>query len=127
MGSAPRILVADRDDALLEVFGLILEDAGYHVTIAKTVEETCSLLRTSTFDMVIAGSFTFHNDESITKTGPIRQAAGATPVLLCTAHAITPEEAIAVGFRGLIAKPFEMDELLQRIQEVLATHTPGLP
>jgi CheY-like chemotaxis protein len=40
-------------------------------------------------------------------------------VALFTAHAIELAQARAAGFRGLISKPFELDELLQQVRELL--------
>jgi CheY-like chemotaxis protein len=98
---------------------LILQDVGYQVTVANSVQQTCALLKTDLFDLVLADNFTFHDDASMTETGPIRQAAGATPVVLCTADRITPEQATAAGFRGLITKPFELNSLLEQVRTLL--------
>lgn len=116
----PRILVADNDPELSSVLAMVLEDAGYHVTSASSIEQACTLLAETAFGLVLADSFTLQRDQVLSKTGPIRQVAGATPVVLFTAHPLKPEEARAVGFRDVIAKPFDLDTLLGQMQELLA-------
>ena len=43
------------------------------------------------------------------------------PVLLFTAHRdLNNEQAIQAGFAGLLPKPFDIDELLERVRTAIA-------
>src|SRR6266700_3254303 len=65
------LLVADNEPELTSLLAMVLEDAGYHVTSASSVEQACSLLAATTFALVLADSFTLQRDQVLSKTGPI--------------------------------------------------------
>jgi CheY-like chemotaxis protein len=116
----PRILVADNEPEILSLLQSIFEDEGYQYFAATSVEEACALLEKRLFDLVLADSFASKPSEVLKPTGSLRQAAGATPVILLTGHPVKPEEARAVGFRDVIVKPFDLESLLGHVQAVLA-------
>jgi two-component system phosphate regulon response regulator PhoB len=114
-----RLLVAEDDASIRDMLRLLLEEAGCQVTLVATAEEACTLLEKSVFDLVLADSFALHRLEALGPTGPIRAAAGTTPVILCTGHRVTLEEALAAGFQGLLTKPFAIDDLLNQVGTLL--------
>ena len=105
----PRILVVDDEREITVLLAEIFADEGFHLTTVTSIEQACRVLAEQRFDLVLADSFALHAAQTLPTTGPIRQAAGTTPVVLFTAHAIEREEALAAGFRDVIAKPFDLE------------------
>ncbi len=54
----------------------------------------------------------------------VREAAGATPVALFTAHQLDLDAALAMGFRDLIAKPFDLERFEDQIRHLLQLTPP---
>lgn len=116
--SQPRLLLADDAPLLTHFLTTLLEDEGYQVTVARSLEQACTLLAKQAFDLVLSDSFRAHQGQVLTAP-PILRAADTTPVILFTAHGIKREEAIAAGFCDLIAKPFDIDMLLAQVGELV--------
>jgi CheY-like chemotaxis protein len=121
---APRVLVVEDDTAITQLLASLLEEDGYRVAVAPSVEEAVRQLGDSTFALVLTDGFGARADTVIAATAPLLQAAGATPVLLCTAHPIAPEQAAAAGFRDLVLKPFDIDTLLAKVGASLHSARP---
>ena len=117
--SPVRILAVDDDTPLREVLGAILEDTGFAVTLASTLEAAIDCLRHATFDVVLTDGFSTLPREVLPTTAPLRQAAGLTPVVLFTAHALDAATVQAAGFAACVTKPADVDELERRLHALL--------
>ncbi len=116
----PRILVSENDGPTMDLISSVLVDAGYQVTGAESLEQACSLLTTQRFTLVLTDSFSNHTDDILGATASLRQAAGATPVLLCTGHRVSQEDVQAAGLQDVIVKPFDIDTLVSKVRATLA-------
>jgi CheY-like chemotaxis protein len=121
--SHQRVLVLDDDATCLELMVEILDDEGYAVIAATTPADGVALLQHTTFDLVITDGFSSHPSAMLTTATDVLQAAAATPVALFSAHRVELDEVQAAGFRTLIQKPFDINELVSvlercRLQEV---------
>lgn len=115
-----RILIVDDTEAIRRLLTVLLEDDGYVVTTASVRAEAELLLSESNFDLVITDAFSKDGDSALHETAGLLAAAGETPVALFSAHRIDPESVIAAGFADMLPKPFDIDELTQRIRGLLS-------
>src|SRR5215208_4219572 len=111
-----RVLVIDDDMTLLELVVAVLEDEGHAVIAATTPANGVALLGQATFDVVITDGFSSRPSALLTTAAQILQAAEGTPVALFSAHRIDLDEVQAAGFRTLLQKPFELDDLIGLIE-----------
>jgi CheY-like chemotaxis protein len=114
-GSASILLVEDDDD-IRDLLVTLLQLAGFSVTACGTAEQGLELLREETFDLVL----TDYALPSRTGGWLLRQAMGeglleATPAFVVTAH---PNPA-DVGEFEIIQKPFDLDDLVERVRQRL--------
>jgi len=116
-----RILVVDDADALRRTMQIILEGQGYIVIATAVQANAVALLQEVTFDLVITDSFSAVPRGAFTHTADLLAAAGATPVALFSAHRMQLAAAQAAGFRDLISKPFDIDELERQVRALLTT------
>lgn len=118
--SSPRcILVVDDDDEIRELAGQILEDEGYCVRRAATLADAIALLQSETFSLVLTDTFSATADGALSSTAPLHAAAGATPILLFSAHHFELQAAQAAGFSGIVPKPFEIDQMANAVRALL--------
>jgi DNA-binding NtrC family response regulator len=121
----PAILIVDDDDAIRGILRDLLEDEGYIVRLAATHEEAFAALSDERFALVLtdtAGQVRAADDPAHWRQlGRVRDAAGDTPTIICSAHgrAIFADYA-AHGFAGLITKPFDLDAIAITVRETLA-------
>lgn len=126
MTCAPRLLIIEDDPGLRELFVDIVSLLEYEATIALDVEQALSALRVSRFDLIVTDAFgpPYCTDrDRWCVLDDIAAQAGATPVVLCTAHAARDYADFRNhGFAALLLKPFDLHEF---IQIVTATFTPS--
>jgi two-component system response regulator AtoC len=110
------ILLADDEEKILKTLGRALRDDGHEVVTAPNAREASRLLSERSFDLLII-DFLMPD-----KTGldVIRELAANTPeaerpaVVMMTAHGSIESavEAMKLGARDYLQKPFEVEELL---------------
>lgn len=110
--SHSRVLIIDDDATLLELVVAILEDEHYAVIAATTPTDGAAVLSHASFDVVITDGFSELPPAVLTTAAEVLEAAEATPVAIFSAHRIPLDDVQAAGFRTLIQKPFDIDELL---------------
>jgi two-component system NtrC family response regulator/two-component system response regulator HydG len=115
-----RILVVDDHVLTRETVALMLRDEGYHVALAADGEEAIILLPAYHPDLVLT-DLTMPRRTGIDVLTCARLLIPATPVIIFTSD-ITPEveqEAWRLGVRDYIHKPFDINDLLERINRIL--------
>lgn len=119
----PRILIVDDQPDLLEMIRAGLSLSGYKVSAAS--DGTAALYAAARFapDLVIM-DVNMPGLSGAALCAGLRQAAGCdkVPVLLISAMA-TPEElqaSLQAGAREYLRKPFELGQLLQRVEALLS-------
>lgn len=120
--SSAGVLVVEDDDDIRELLETLLKLAGFSTTMCATAESALEELRQQTFDFVLT-DYALPN-----RSGGwlLQQAASeglldATPVLVVTAH---PEPRGVEGFE-VVQKPFDLDNLVERVRQRLGAGTPG--
>jgi DNA-binding response OmpR family regulator len=116
-----RILVVDDDPAILAALELVLLDAGYDVqTSTKNGEIVDAAINERRPDLVILDILlSGHDGRIICKKLKSEEKTMQIPVMLISAHPNGEEMSEEAGADGFLAKPFEIDTLLDRVSNLL--------
>jgi CheY-like chemotaxis protein len=113
------MVVDDNPDILLALQGM-LEDAGYIVMASEQVQDlflamcdTSDLPDVLLLDMLLSGQ---HGQEII-KQLKSQDSTKHIPIILFSAYPSAEEEAYRAGANDFIAKPFDIDVLLAKIEQ----------
>jgi DNA-binding response OmpR family regulator len=121
MNNKRKVLAADDDPAILEVFTLILEDAGYEVkaTVNGQTEQMARefLPNLILLDIWMAGM----DGRNICKSLKHHKLTKHIPIIMISANKDTKNIAREAGADDFMAKPFEMDELLTKVTKYVGT------
>nr|WP_222530078.1 ATP-binding protein [Azospirillum sp. 412522] len=114
-----RILVVEDNPITQTLTRTVLEQAGYGVSVAGTGEEAVATVGREPLDLVLMDVH-LPGMDGADATRAIRAMAGGRgriPILALTADAFHDDVAncLAAGMDGHIAKPFQIDDLLQAI------------
>ena len=117
-----RILIAEDDKDVGDILTHMLGPSGYTVELAKDGQEAIEKLRMSRFDLAIV-DMAMPNVDGLTVIRRLRAdpETQKMPTLVLTACAFGPdqEKAIRAGCDVFITKPFDPEQLLEKIQELL--------
>jgi CheY-like chemotaxis protein len=120
------ILVIDDEEAVLDVVRRFLEIAGHRVFCVSSGHAALELLTpTMQADLVIL-DLMMPREDTATTFQRLRQRRPNMPVLLCTGmpqgHPVP--QLLEEGAKGVIRKPFRMNELWYAVNEALGDDTP---
>jgi CheY-like chemotaxis protein len=109
-----KILVADDDSGILDAISMMLEFAGYDVT---TTMDGASLLTLEALpDLVLLDIWMSGVDgRDICRQLKQQPHTQQTPVVLLSASRHIERSALEAGADDFLAKPFEMDDLLEKV------------
>jgi DNA-binding response OmpR family regulator len=112
-----RILIADDDEGIVDALQLFLEDEGYEVEIvtdgAHIQDFPDGLPDLLLLDIWLPG----WNGRDICIVLKSQEATRHIPIILISANKDTKKVAIEAGADDFIAKPFDLDDLLDKIEE----------
>jgi two-component system, OmpR family, phosphate regulon response regulator OmpR len=119
------ILVVDDDDRIRELLKRYLKQNGLSVTTSKDASEARKLIDLIEFDLIVL-DIMMPGEDGVSLTTAIRQER-QTPILLLTARAESQDriKGLAAGADDYLPKPFEPEELLLRIQNILRRIRPA--
>jgi DNA-binding response OmpR family regulator len=117
------ILVVDDDQEIGFMLKLMLEHRGFSVSLSEVAENLEDIITKNNIDviildMLIAGVKGTDVCEKL-KSDP--QVSGI-PILMITALPDSEKTCRDAGADGFLSKPFEMDSLLSKINELLKKH-----
>jgi len=117
------LLVVDDDDRIRELLKEYLSRAGFRVTAAPGGAAARKLMDTLDFDLAVFDVM-MPGEDGFSLTRWVRDRSGApgrTPVLMLTARGLAEDriEGLRTGADDYLAKPFEPEELLLRIEAIL--------
>jgi CheY-like chemotaxis protein len=118
--SPPHLLVAEDDEELNTVLLDLLTEEGYAVTSAASLDEALAQVSTRVFDLILTDILVWNQHAPLQGVEQLRTRAQPTPVCLLTGWGFSEEDARAQGFACLIKKPFDVDDLLARVAEMVA-------
>jgi len=122
------ILLVEDEESLMEVIRFNLEMEGYTVTGAVNGKDALNLLRKQKFDLAILDVMLPQLD-GFTVCQTIRAENNRTPVLFLTAKSTSTDRVagLKIGGDDYLTKPFNLEELLLRVQRLLDRTAPALP
>ena len=117
------ILVVDDDDRIRDLLKQYLARSGFRVTGAPDAGTARRMLGTLDFDLLVLDVM-MPGEDGLSLTRWLRAragGAGATPVLILTARGLPDDriQGLKLGADDYLAKPFEPQELLLRIEAIL--------
>jgi len=121
LGSDRHLLVVDDDDRIRDLLREYLARAGFRVTTAPDAAKAARLMETLDFDLIVLDVM-MPGEDGFSFTKRLRARSGdQTPVLLLTARGDSEDriEGLSLGADDYLAKPFEPQELLLRIEAIL--------
>jgi len=120
-GKGERILFVDDEEILGLVISESLSSLGYQATFAPTPEVALVKHRAERFDVVIT-DLSMPRMNGLELARSLWNTQPQQRVILTTGHAgkLTPEAVYALGFAGLLLKPFKTASLANLLQKALA-------
>ena len=116
MKETTRILVLDDDPDICTMIKMVLDYHGYTAADADTEEKALSIISSTPVDLIIMDMLLSGSDGSdICKKLKQDQQTAPIPVLMFSAHPNAKKICLAAGADDFISKPFEMNDLLERI------------
>jgi DNA-binding response OmpR family regulator len=123
----PCILLADDDGALRSVLASVLRKQGYEVIECRNGQELLDHLdcfahpyASDDFDLIISDN-RMPGANGLDILDGLQRCHDYPPMLLITAFGddATHEEAHRLGALGVLNKPFELDEFVDRVSQIL--------
>jgi two-component system phosphate regulon response regulator OmpR len=123
MTEARHLLVVDDDDRIRGLLKEYLTRAGFRITGAADAAGARRMLGVMDFDLMILDVM-MPGEDGLSLTRSVRADAGPksqTPILMLTARGLADDRiaGLASGVDDYLAKPFEPQELLLRIEAIL--------
>ncbi len=112
------ILVLDDDQVILDLLQTVLTDAGYETVLAPGLH---AVPANTGVDIVITDLVplkAYRREAAVDWIAALR-ARFTTPLLVVTAHADAVAEPDMLGANAIMAKPFDVDVLLAKLDELL--------
>lgn len=123
---AAQILVIDEDDDLLELYTALLEEEGYKVHPRKELVEDLKDIEQLSPDLIILDLSLQQRKEAWTLLHRLKMhsSVAAIPIVVCitTSLSLDQEDYLRESQVGIVYKPFDIDELGQRIRRLICTH-----
>ena len=123
----PRILVVEDVPSIGEAFALVLDDQGYAAHVVSSLEDALELVDTQTFQCILTDLFAEHEHgpDPLTSIAELRRRTYPTPIIVMTARLASSEDVAPLEHVSIVAKPFNLDDLLTTIAASL--HMPLTP
>ena len=121
MEKTTKILVVDDDSGIGEMLKTLLEFYGYEVDVTEKSLKAEELIQEKNIDIVLLDMLISGVDGTDVCAG-IRQnpEISETPVLMMSALHDAGPKCKKAGANDFIAKPFEVEDLTERIEKILA-------
>jgi diguanylate cyclase (GGDEF)-like protein len=117
-----KILVVDDDEIIAELLKINLIESGYRVNWASDGEKALDLIENEKFDLIILDIMLpgINGYELCSKLRK-KEATILTPILMLSVKDKPPDKIIALklGADDYITKPFDIDELIARVESLL--------
>ncbi len=120
MEKKTNILVVDDDSGIGEMLKTLLEFYGYEVTVTEKPDEAENLIEEHNVDLVILDMLISGvNGTDVCARLREHEPTADIPVLMMSALHDAGKKCKKAGANDFIAKPFEMDDLQEKINNIL--------
>ena len=120
MKDKTKVLVVDDDSGIGEMLKTLLEFNGYEVTVTEQPHETAEIIQKENIDIVMLDMLISGvNGTDVCADLRENRATAETPILMMSALHDAGDRCRNAGADDFIAKPFEMEELISKIEEIL--------
>lgn len=118
-----RVLVLDDDKELRTIFSLLLSRDGYRVTQAYSGREAISLHQKEPYDLIIV-ELLLPDNQGFDTLADLRKLASPPKIIATARPGWMPTEVYSkmarqLGVHGTLAKPFQPEQLLALVRDVL--------
>jgi len=115
-----RILVVDDEQSMLEFLQLLLEEEGYEITTARSVEEGRARWAESDYNLVLC-DLMMPDGSGLELLEEIRTDESSASVIMMTAYTSTKSaiDAMKLGAYDYLSKPFDVDEIKLTIEKAI--------
>jgi DNA-binding response OmpR family regulator len=117
MKAGKRVLLVDDELTILRVISIKLRISGYHVVTAPGGQEALNLIKTESpdimlLDVIMPGIDGFEVLQQL-------RTFSKLPVIVVSARPENAQKALSLGANEFLAKPFDVDEMVKRIERLL--------
>jgi two-component system, OmpR family, phosphate regulon response regulator OmpR len=122
------ILLVDDDRRIRELLTDYLRGNGYRITAAPNAREAQRALQGLAFDLIILDVM-MPGENGLSFATNLRQSGNAVPILMLSARSDASDRinGLASGSDDYVGKPFEPEELLLRLRNLLRRAKPAQP
>jgi len=115
-----KILIVDDDSLVLKTLQNLLSRHNYEVHCAKSSEDALRQVESGNFNLIVS-DVRMPEQDGIELLKKIRANGLGTPFVFITGYASenTPIDAIKLGAKDYILKPFNLDELLESVKKYI--------
>jgi DNA-binding NtrC family response regulator len=116
-----KILIVDDDSLVLRTLQNLLSRQDYEVVCSKNSEDALRQLEGGGFNLIVS-DIRMPGQDGMALLRKIRETGVETPFVFITGYASenTPIDAIKLGAKDYILKPFNLDELLESVKKHIA-------
>ena len=114
-----RILVLDDDAALVELVETVVEESGHSAIAAVAIEDVPQDIEVDLVMTDLIPMKAYRREAAKAWVEQLRDRYRA-PVVVMTAHRAALAEPDALGAEAVVAKPFDIDALAERVEALLA-------
>lgn len=122
MTRRPLILVVDDEHDFRAIVSHVLDRGGYDVVAAGNGEDALKMFEDYTPDLVVLdGNLPDMDGIDVCRKLRLTEKGKTVPVVMCTVRSAvgTVGEGLSAGVTDYVVKPFEMEELLERVEKAL--------
>jgi CheY-like chemotaxis protein len=112
-------LVVEDDANIREALRLLLEEEGYDVLEATSLDAALAIVENATVQLILTDSLAARTSDKLTAAGLLRQRAFPTPVGVLTGWPVDQESVNNLDLAFVLGKPFDLDDLLARVANTL--------
>jgi len=110
------ILVLDDDPDICLMIKMVLDYYGYDAMDAENEENAIKIISSNQVDLVIMDMLLSGADGTdICRRLKLNKETSSIPILMFSAHPTAKETCIAAGADDFISKPFEMNDMMEKI------------
>ena len=115
-----KILIVDDDEGILEAFRAMFENTPYDISTSLGTGVLTTISRSSLPDLIILDVLLSGQDgRDICRTLKSDPKTKHIPIVMISAHPKAEKSTLEAGADDYLKKPFEIDELMKKIEKFL--------